>query len=145
MLQILKLADVPPATVSPAATVCEAIEEMVRRRVGAVAVVESDKLAGIFTERDVMIRVVLEGRNPDKTPVREVMTASVTTATTEITPGEALSLMIEHHFRHLPILDENGRVAGMLSIRNVLESRLEDVTRELDSLGIYLTADGPGG
>lgn len=144
-MEILKIADVPPATVDISATVLEAIDVMVRRRVGAVAVLRDDKLAGIFTERDVMVRVVPQKLDPQKTTMEQVMTASVECGATDMTPGEALALMIDRHFRHLPISDGDGRVLGMLSIRNLLESRVEDLTRELDSLELYLTADGPGG
>ncbi len=144
-MNLLKIADVPPAEVSPTTTVLEAVELMVRRRVGAVAVVAENRLAGIFTERDLMVRVVLARRDPATTTMAEVMTTSVESASEETTAGEALALMIERHFRHLPILDVQGGVLGMLSIRNLLESRVADLTRELDSLETYLTADGPGG
>lgn len=144
-MNLLKIADVPPAEVSPTTPVLEAVELMVRRRVGAVAVVAENRLAGIFTERDLMVRVVLARRDPATTTMAEVMTTSVESASEETTAGEALALMIERHFRHLPILDAQGGVLGMLSIRNLLESRVADLTRELDSLETYLTADGPGG
>ena len=144
-MDILKMADVPPSVVEVTATVLEAIELMVRKRVGAVAVVEQDRLLGIFTERDVMVKVVPARRDPSTTTMAEVMTSPVESASVETTAGEALALMIERHFRHLPIVDAQGRILGMLSIRNLLESRVDDLTRELDSLETYLTADGPGG
>lgn len=144
-MNILRLADMPPAAVDAGATVLEAIEQMVRKRVGAVAVVRDDRLAGIFSERDVMLRVVLGRRDPATTTMSEVMTAAVESATDAMTAGEALSLMLERHIRHLPILDSDGRVLGMLSLRNLLQSRVDDLSRELDSLESYLTADGPGG
>lgn len=144
-MNILKMADAPPATVGESATVLEAVELMVRKRVGAVAVAKDERLLGIFTERDVMLRVVMARRDPARTSMAEVMTSDVVSAGIEMTAGEALALMIERHFRHLPILDAAGRVLGMLSIRNLLESRVDDLTRELDSLEVYLTADGPGG
>ncbi len=144
-MDILKLADTPPATVEAGTTVLEAIHLMVQKRVGAVAVVEQGRLAGIFTERDVMVKVVPARHDPAGTTMAEVMTTAVESASVETTPGEALALMVERHFRHLPIVDLEGRVLGMLSIRNLLESRVDDLTRELDSLESYLTADGPGG
>lgn len=144
-MNILKIADVPPAVVAPTVTVLEAIEEMVRKRVGAVAVVQGGHLVGIFSERDVMLRVVMTRRDPSGAKVVEVMTSKVETGTEDTTPGEALSLMLERHIRHLPIVDSAGRVLGMLSIRNLLQSRVDDLSRQLDSLESYLTADGPGG
>lgn len=144
-MNILKIADVPPAVVAPTVTVLEAIEEMVRKRVGAVAVVQGGHLVGIFSERDVMLRVVMTRRDPSGAKVVDVMTSKVETGTEDTTPGEALSLMLERHIRHLPIVDSAGRVLGMLSIRNLLQSRVDDLSRQLDSLESYLTADGPGG
>lgn len=144
-MSILKTADVPPAVVEPTTTVLEAIELMVRKRVGAVVVLQQGRLAGIFTERDVMLRVVLTKRDPSATTMAEVMTSSVESATEDTTAGEALGLMLERHIRHLPIVDPQGQVLGMLSIRNLLQSRVEDLTQQLDSLENYLTADGPGG
>ena len=67
-------------------------------------------------------------------------------ATTSTTPGEALAIMLERHFRHLPVVDKkSGKLLGMLSIRNLLEQRIGDLSQELDSLEQYVTNDGPGG
>ncbi len=144
-MEILKIAGVPPAVVSLTTTVLEAVQLMVSKRVGAVAVVQGDRLAGIFTERDVMLRVVLARHDPATTKMMDVMSASVESATADTTAGEALGVMIERHFRHLPILDSEGRVVGILSVRNLLQSHVEDLTQQLDSMENYLTADGPGG
>jgi len=144
-MDLLKVADVPATTVTKDATVMEAVNAMVKNRVGAVAVVEQGFLKGIFTERDVMIRVVQAQRNPEITRLREVMTTSVQTASAGTTPSEALSQMIEQHIRHLPITDENGKIIGMLSIRHLLQNRVEDLSHELEAVDAYLTADGIGG
>ncbi len=144
-MEILKIAGVPPAVVSLTTTVLEAVQVMVSKRVGAVAVVQGDRLAGIFTERDVMLRVVLARHDPATTKMMDVMSASVESATADTTAGEALGVMIERHFRHLPILNSEGRVVGILSVRNLLQTRVEDLTQQLDSMENYLTADGPGG
>jgi CBS domain-containing protein len=114
--------------------------------VGAVAVVDSEKrVAGIFTERDVLRKFSLSGRDPAKTPVRELMTTPVELATSQTGPGEALLTMVERHFRHLPVTDNNGKLLGMLSIRNLLEWRIDDLGRELGSLEQYVSNDAPGG
>jgi CBS domain-containing protein len=73
------------------------------------------------------------------------MTTPVELATLATTPGEALATMVERHFRHLPVVDGAGKLLGMLSIRNVLEWHIGDLTRELDSLEQYVANDGPGG
>ena len=78
-MNILKIAEVPPAVVALTTTVLEAVQVMVSKRVGAVAVVQEDRLAGIFTERDVMLRVVLASRDPTTTTMRDVLTPSMET------------------------------------------------------------------
>jgi CBS domain-containing protein len=118
---------------------------MARDRVGAVLVAEKSKLMGIFTERDLMLRVVQEQRDPTATLVRDVMTADVMTVTEAATHEEASSMMVLEHLRHLPILDGEGKVIGLLSMRALLEERLEDLRQEVSSLEQYMANDGPGG
>jgi CBS domain-containing protein len=143
---LLELCDYPPAAVSVDATVADAVRLMLDLHVGAVSVVDSDqRVAGIFTERDVLRKFSLSNRSLDSIPIRDAMTTPVELATPETTPGEALATMIERHFRHLPIADRNGKLLGMLSIRNVLQWRIDDLSQELDSLEQYVANDGPGG
>ena len=145
-MSLLEFCDQEAAKVSVEATAAEAIRTMLDRRVGAVGVIDSaGRVAGIFTERDVLRKLALRQDNPETTPVRELMTTPVEMATLATGPGEALVTMVERHFRHLPIVDNDGRLLGMLSIRNLLEARIEDLTRELDSLAQYVTNDSPGG
>jgi len=145
-MRVLELCDAVAAAVSVEASVGEAIRTMLERSVGAVAVVDSEqRVAGIFTERDVLRKFALSGRDPAKTPVRDLMTTPVELATAATGPGEALASMVEAHFRHLPVVDDSGKLLGMLSIRNVLQWRIEDLTRELESLEQYVANDGPGG
>jgi len=132
-MNILEMSDKDGASVAVDATAEQAIRTMLDRRVGAVAVVdENNKIAGIFTERDVLRRLSISGRQPGQTPVREVMTTPVEMATLDTTPGEALATMVERHYRHLPIVDDDGKLLGMLSIRNVLQARIDTLTRQLD-------------
>ena len=143
---ILELCDLEAAAVTVAASVADAIRTMLQKRVGAVAVVDTDRrVVGIFTERDVLRKLSLSPRDPEQIPVVELMTAPVVMATSETSPAEALFIMIEHHFRHLPVVDNGARLVGMLSIRNLLDWRIEDLSRELGSLEQYVSNDGPGG
>jgi CBS domain-containing protein len=144
-MDLLRIASVPAATVSPETAVLEAVRLMSDERVGAVAVTHEGKLTGIFTERDLMIRVVLEGRDPGATRVGDVMTGQCISAKNDMSMGEALQLMTERHFRHLPVVDENDRVLGLLSIRNLLHNRVDKLSQELDSVVAFFTADGGGG
>ena len=132
-MNILEMCDSEAACVAADATAEQAIRTMLDGRVGAVAVVdENKKVAGIFTERDVLRRVALSGRTPAEIPVREVMTTPVEMATLDTTPGQALATMIEYHYRHLPIVDDDGQLLGMLSIRDVLQARVDALTKQLD-------------
>jgi CBS domain-containing protein len=127
------MCDADGASVPVEATAEQGIRTMLDHHVGAVAVVDENKrVAGIFTERDVLRRLSLSGREPGQTPVREVMTTPVEMATLDTTPGQALSTMVERHYRHLPIVDDDGRLLGMLSIRNVLQARIDALSRQLD-------------
>ncbi len=145
-MSILDLCDPEPAAVGLEATVADAIRTMLRQHVGAVGVVDSERrVAGIFTERDVLMKTSLSGQDPEHMSIREVMTTPVELATLSTGPGEAMATMVERHYRHLPVVDEQGKLLGILSIRNLLEWRIDDLTQELDSLEQYVSNDGPGG
>jgi CBS domain-containing protein len=145
-MSVLEICDSKPAAVSLEASVADAIRTMLDRHVGAVAVVDSEKrVAGIFTERDVLSKLALSKRDPENTPVRELMTTPVELATGETGSAEAFVTMVERHFRHLPVVDNDGKLLGMLSIRHLLEWRIEDLGRELESLEQYVSNDAPGG
>ncbi len=132
-MSVLSICDQNPPTVTPEKTVAEAIRTLLAGRVGAVTVVDSERVvAGIFTERDVLKRFALSGRDPDKTAVRELMTTPVELATEQTSEAEALRVMLERHYRHLPVVDAKGRLLGMLSIRHVLQARIDDLVRQLD-------------
>ena len=132
-MNLLEMCDREAASVGVETTAEQAIRTMLDREVGAVAVLDGEqRVAGVFTERDVLLRLSLSRRDPGSTPVREVMTTPVEMATRTTTPSEALATMVERHYRHLPIVDEDGRLLGMLSIRNLLQARINTLTRQLD-------------
>ncbi len=133
-MSLLEWCDEGPATVSVLATVEEAVNKMLDKDVGAVAVIdEQGVVAGMFTERDVLAKFALAGRDPAATPVRELMSPMVEMATAETTPAEAFRVMLERHYRHLPVVDDQGKVLGILSIRNILEARIDDLLARLES------------
>jgi CBS domain-containing protein len=145
-MSVLERCDREIAAVGLESTVADAIHKMLDHHVGAVAVVDSEyRVAGIFTERDVLRKLALSRLDPQTTSVRELMTTPVEMATRSTGEAEALTTMLERHFRHLPVADESGRLLGILSIRNLLEGRVDDLTRELASLEQYVSNDGPGG
>jgi CBS domain-containing protein len=132
-MNILEMCDLEAASVPVEATAERAIRTMLDRHVGAVAVIdENHRVAGIFTERDVLRRLSLGEHDPRKSSVREVMTTPVEMATRATTAAEALATMVERHYRHLPVVDDDGKLLGMLSIRNVLREQIDTLTRQLD-------------
>ncbi len=119
-------------------TVREACRRMEQARVGA-AIVDGDggEIAGIFSERDLMRRVVNAGKDPDATRVAEVCTREVITARPDQHSGEILRLMQTRHIRHLPVV-EDGRVLGMLSLRHLLRADLEEKKNEVEAITAYI-------
>jgi CBS domain-containing protein len=144
-MSILRIAKVPTAAVPPSATVMEAVRKMKDNDIGAVAVLDDGILRGMFSERDVMLRIVLKKKNPEKTKVRDVMTTQVVAISTDTTADEAVKLMWEAHIGHLPVVRRDGKVEGIVEIRNLFHERFEDMLQELDSLESYMASDGIGG
>jgi CBS domain-containing protein len=142
---LLRIARTPLVTVRQDASVMEAVRRMSDESIGAIAVTEGNRIVGIFSERDLMLRVVFEKRDPERTYVHEVMTAPVETIPRDSTADEALKAMLEKHIRHLPILDRDGSLCGMISMRSLLHEKVAKLTDQLDSLEAYFTADGFGG
>ncbi len=145
MNELLGIAKRPATSERPGATVLEAGEAMLAARVGALAILEEGRLVGILSERDILARVVVAKLDPAKTLVSEVMTREVCTANAAMTIEEAMNLMHNKRFRHLPVLDDQGKVVGMLSVRHLLRHRVEQLDRSSSDIVAYLAADGPGG
>ncbi len=105
-------------SVAPTTIVAEAVQTMNAAKIGAVIVLDQLKLLGIFTERDVLVRVVGAGRDPLKTQLSDVMSSAVRSVSPGTLIDEALGLMTELRHRHLPVL-ENSHVLGMISMRDI--------------------------
>lgn len=103
-------------TIPPTATVLEATQLMNDRRIGALVVMEGARVTGIFTERDVLRRVVARELLPTATLVRDVMTREVVCATPDMDMDEASTIMRDRRIRHLPICDKQGSLLGLISI-----------------------------
>ena len=144
-MSILRLAKAPAAAVPPSATVLDAVRKMKEADVGAVVVLDGGALQGMFSERDVMLRIVLENKDPQITKVKDVMTTNVVAIRKDTKPEDAVHLMWERHIRHLPVVCEDGRVEGIVEIRNLFHEQIADMCQQLDSLESYLATDGIGG
>ena len=119
-----------PVTAPETMTVSEAARLMRERRVGAIMVLQEDALAGIFTERDALIRVVAEGRDVQATRLADVMTRNPKTIHPDRSFAEALQMMYGGAFRHVPVV-EDGRPVGMVSARDALGPELEAFVYEM--------------
>jgi len=116
-------------TVSPETTVSDAAKLMADKNVGAVMVVDRERLVGIFTERDAVFRVIARGLDTRTTLLGEVMTSAPKTVDPEDTFGFALMMMHENGFRHVPVI-ENGKPVGIVSARNALDPEMEEFVPE---------------
>jgi CBS domain-containing protein len=145
MRHLLSLARTPPVVLSRRTRVSDALRQMLRCDVGAAAVIEDQRAIGIFTERDAVARVLLEGREPATTPVGDVMTTPMLSVGPLDDPHVARRIMVAKGIRHLPVVDPEGRVLGMLSLRDVMADEIDDLEHQVDSLTAFESTDGIGG
>ncbi|MBB3277788.1 MULTISPECIES: CBS domain-containing protein [Pseudoxanthomonas] len=125
--------------VSPDDSVLDAIKLMAQKSVGAVLAMQGARLCGIVSERDYARKVVLQGRSSANTPVRDIMTGRVITVGPDDTVDRCMQIVTEHRIRHLPVL-EGDRVAGVISIGDLVKAVIEDQQLELDQLQRYIAS-----
>ena len=118
-------------------TVAEVARKMAELQVGAILILEGEQLRGVFSERDLMKRVVVEGRDPAATPVGAVMTRGVATVDELAGVGEAMELMRVNNCRHLPVM-RGSRVVNFLSMRDLMNYELARQTEELHHMQAYI-------
>lgn len=114
-------------SISAKATVRDAAKAMAEANVGCAAIVQGRRLIGLFTERDVLKRVLLRNLDVDETIVESVMTTAIVSAQAEQRARDASALMQRHHIRHLPVLDAEGLLLGVLSIRDLVQDEVEEM------------------
>lgn len=119
-------------------TVASAARRMEQLQCGAILVLNKGNLKGVFSERDLMRRVVLEHRDPDSTPVGDVMSTNLRTIDESATLEEAMQAMTDHGCRHLPVL-RDGRVISFLSMRDLMHFELASKTEELHHMRAYIS------
>ena len=126
-------------TTRPATLVSRAVATMNEHRIGSLLVVTDDgELAGIFTERDVLVRIVAAGLSPSTTTIADVMTRIVLTIPPEMPVNDAMAIMTESRYRHLPIV-EGGNVRGLISIGDVTKWLIRDREAHIGDLVRYIT------
>ena len=126
------------STISPTATVLEAITLMGNKGIGAVIVTNADKVVGIVSERDYTRKIALMQRTSDHTTVAEIMTSQVLSVTRTHTVDECLALMTDKHIRHLPVI-ENDSLVGIVSIGDLVKATMEDQRKLIDQLQQYIS------
>ncbi len=131
------------STLGPEATVSEAVALMRERRIGAVLVLEDQRLAGIFTERDVLTRIVAEGRDAAVAPLSEVMTRDPDTVAPDDAAIDALDRMSSRGYRHLPVV-AGERVVAIVSIRDLYAAVRQSLERELRQRDAYIFGESYG-
>jgi CBS domain-containing protein len=124
-------------SVTAQTSVGEAIARMNSKRIGSILVMDGERLVGIFTERDVLTRVVPQQLDPRRTPVGEVMTRQPVTITPSTTLQDAMMMMTDSRKRHLPVV-QGGKVVGMISIGDVTRWMVRDQQRTIDDLTDYV-------
>lgn len=125
-------------TITQTATVLEATQVMNEHKIGSLVVNSGDRVAGIFTERDVLRRVVAAQRNPASTLVRDVMTSSVVCCRPETSVQEVRDMIIERRIRHIPVINELDRLVGLVSIGDLNVYRARERQVKIEYLEEYL-------
>jgi len=130
---------IPPVSVAPNDTVFSALESMAKYNIGAVLVMEGAKLVGILSERDYARKIVLKGRLSKDTLVREIMSEKVMYATPDQSVNDCLAIMTDRRFRHMPVLDADKKVIGIVSIGDLVKEKMAEQELVIDQLQQYIT------
>lgn len=125
-------------SITPDASVLDAIKLMADKLVGSLLVMEGDKLIGIVTERDYARKVIIKGRSSQSTKVSEIMTSDIFSATSDKTVDACMALMTQRKIRHLPVVDD-GAVTGVLSIGDLVGAIISDQQAEIEQLEHYIS------
>ncbi len=140
MKQLIEQRPRAPITVSPDDSVFSALELMAKHDIGAVMAMQGTRLAGIFSERDYARKIILLGKSSKETLVREIMTEKVLYAHPDQTTDQAMALMTEKRIRHLPVLDGNQNVIGMVSIGDLVKETISEQAFLIQQLEQYIAS-----
>lgn len=130
----------PLAVVAPGDTVFHALGIMAKHDVGAVLVLDGEQLVGIFSERDYARKIILQGKSSKETQVREIMSERVAYVSPDTTLDQCMALMTEKHFRHLPVLENDERLVGLVSIGDLVKETINAQQFLIDQLAHYISS-----
>jgi len=122
----------------PEDTVFEALQLLAEYEVGALMVMDQGRLVGVLSERDYTRKIALQGRSSKDTRVKDIMTRDVLYVTPQSTTHQCMALMSEKKIRHLPVIDDDGTVLGMISIRDILDDIIADHEETIAQLENYI-------
>ncbi|MCK9388603.1 MAG: CBS domain-containing protein [Sulfuritalea sp.] len=129
-----------PISVSPDSTVLSGLELMAKHGIGAVLVMRDERLVGIFSERDYARKVVLLGKSSRETPMSDIMTTKVFYGRPEQTIDEAMALMTDRHIRHMPVMDADQHVIGVISLGDLVQETMSQQAFLIKQLEQYIAS-----
>ena len=127
-------------TVAPTASVFDAVKFMAEKNIGALLVMQGERIAGIVTERDYARKIILMGRTSKETPVSDIMTSEVMYVRPDQTSDECMALMTENRIRHLPVVD-HGKLIGLISIGDLVKDIISEQRFIIDQLEHYIRGE----
>lgn len=126
-------------SIDPDATVYEALELMAKKGIGALLAMQGAQLLGVVSERDYARRIILHGRSSKSTKVREIMTSPVITIKSHSTVDEGMRIMTEQHIRHLPVVDDDNAVTGVVSVGDLVKWIITSHEKTIEQLESYIS------
>ena len=125
-------------SIEPTATVYEALQVMADKGVGALLVMQSNRLIGVISERDYARKIILRGLSSKTTPVSEIMSAPARTVNPDTTVDDAMHIMTDHRIRHIPVVQRDGRVAGVVSVGDLVKWIITSHEQTIEQLESYI-------
>jgi IMP dehydrogenase len=142
LVKIIEAFQSPVATIKPGDMVSAAVKVMAEKNIGAVLVMDGDTLVGILSERDLLRKLLAQDKAAKDTPVSAVMTKHPYCSDLDASIDSCIALMSKHRFRHLPVLDKNKKLLGMVSMGDLVKTTIEDQAFMIDQFERYVSTGG---